>query len=477
MEKLKSIILNNKFNLIILLMWSLTICFSILHHEIWRDEAQAWCIVRDLGLFDILKMSKTEGHPLLWYLILFPAAKTGLSVISMQIISFILIFISVCFLLFKSPFNKFEKLIIIFSAGMIYYLPVVARNYALIPVFIYTAAYFYPKRKEKPFLYVFSIALLSYTHLYMLGFCLVLSFIFFIEKLQEYYQYKNFKVFIPFVILFFSFLSLFLTFFKFDNYALESEIRMGLSLIEVLKIVAKIYTYNLFMYGGGEFAKNHFDIISIILFYPFLIIILLSFLKTNKKIGLACFCGILYMFFVFSKVFFNGILYQKAYLIFLILIFCFWNIKKGYSLAYKAGLWSFYSLFIISCLISPFVIYEDFKYNFSGGKQIAQYIKENLDEENTFIAVGNPFLYSCVSAYLPDKKLYNVISESYISYYSYSKNNKKQNILFPENSRYSIVQENVDVSQNPYLSFVFKGNEENISSKTEREVFSIYVQK
>ncbi|MCD7740404.1 MAG: hypothetical protein LUH11_03550 [Candidatus Gastranaerophilales bacterium] len=105
------------------------------------------------------------------------------------------------------------------------------------------------------------------------------------------------------------------------------------------------------------------------------------------------------------------------------------------------------------------------------------FIKENLNEENIFIAFGNPFLYSSISAYLPDKKLYNVISESYVSYYSFLKNEKKQKIPFPENARYSIIQENIDVSQNPYLSIVFKGNRENISTRTQREVFDIYIQK
>ena len=38
--------------------------------------------------------------------------------------------------------------------------------------------------------------------------------------------------------------------------------------------------------------------------------------------------------------------------------------------------------------ISPIVLYEEFHCNFSGGKQIANYIKTNLNEEKEFIRVS-----------------------------------------------------------------------------------------
>lgn len=47
----------------------------ILHHENWRDEAQAWQIAGLLDLKGLFAQLKYEGHPCLWYLILMPFAK------------------------------------------------------------------------------------------------------------------------------------------------------------------------------------------------------------------------------------------------------------------------------------------------------------------------------------------------------------------------------------------------------------------
>ena len=58
-----------------------------MHHEIWRDEAQVWLVVRDLNLFGIIDHVRIEGHPLLWYFIVMLPAKLKLPVFSMQVLS------------------------------------------------------------------------------------------------------------------------------------------------------------------------------------------------------------------------------------------------------------------------------------------------------------------------------------------------------------------------------------------------------
>jgi len=478
MEKIITFFNRNKFDLILIIVWLVIAMFSLMNHEIWRDEAQVWCIVRDLGLYDVFKMSRIEGHPILWYLLVFPFAKMGFSVISMQVLSLLFVFASVSFLVFKSPFNFFEKFIIIFSAGMIYYLPIVSRNYCLIPIFLFALVNLYPKRLENPYKYICLIVLLCYTHLYMLGFCLILSLVFSVEQISEYLKNKNIKMLFPIFLLFINFVILLITFFNVqnENYALESDIRMGMSLGAECSLVAKIFSYNLV--SLLDCAKNHFNLISLILLYPWLFIVLYSFFKADKKIGLISILGILYMFFIFTKVYFNGILYQKAFLIFLILIFGFWAAKeKMLGQIGKAGKIAFCILFIISVFTSPFVLADDYQYNFSGGKEIANYIKNNLNKENTFLAIGNPFLYSSISAYLPKKKFYNMISKTYISYYTFYNADKIQNENFPKDALYSIVQENIKLSDNPYLELIFESSSKNISSKTEREVFRIYKEK
>lgn len=468
MQKVLSFLKENKLNILLLILWLILTCLSLCFHEVWRDEAQAWCIVRDSNFIDICKMARIEGHPFLWYLILFIPAKMGFSVFSMQVISLLLVFAAVCLILFKSAFNKFEKLIIIFSAGFIYYLPVIARNYSLIPLFLFILAILYPKRSKFPIFYSLLIVFLSHSHLYMLGFCLVLAFLFVLE---------NRRKILPVLILTINFLVLFFIFFNVYNinYALMPDVRMGLSFSKILTVIPKVLTYYLMQYSA--FTRNYFSIISAVLFYPFLFMFLFAIYKCSKKIFIIAAVSLSYMFLIFSKVYFNGILYQKVYLMFLILIFCFWIVKEGLKKIPLYGVISFYILFSISCLISPISLIYDVKYNFSNGKQIAQYIKTNLNNEKEFIAFGNPYLYSSVAAYLPKRKFYNVITESYITFYSYSnsKNDKKED--FPENAKYSIIQEDIDVSKNEYLKLVYKSGRKILSSNTEREIFDIYIEK
>ena len=42
------------------------------HHELWRDEAQAWLIARDVPLSRLFAELHYEGHPALWFLLLKP---------------------------------------------------------------------------------------------------------------------------------------------------------------------------------------------------------------------------------------------------------------------------------------------------------------------------------------------------------------------------------------------------------------------
>ena len=37
----------------------------LLHHENWRDEAQAWLLARDLSVPELIEQMSYEGHPCL----------------------------------------------------------------------------------------------------------------------------------------------------------------------------------------------------------------------------------------------------------------------------------------------------------------------------------------------------------------------------------------------------------------------------
>ncbi len=456
---------SKNFNIFLLIIYILITCTSIFFHEIWRDEAQAWCLARDLNFIDLYTQTRIEGHPFLWYLTLFPFTKMHLPVEAMQILSTILASLSVALLIFKSPVNKFIKCLIIFSAGMLYYIPSIARNYSLIPLLLFSCAYLYQKREEKPYLYLFSILLLSNTHIYMLGFSLISYFCY----LYEIRRKINKKNIVPICILFlnFCFIGISLLHSMQENYVISEKINNTLNFADTFLLISNAFVYKICAISA--FSRKYINIIGITLFYIPLIIYLYSLFKADKKIFLICSTGITYIFLAFLYVYFNGILYQKMFLILLILIFGLWNIKAD-----KISKISFSILFISGLIIAPIVISEDIKYNFSGSKDIAKYIKANLNSENTFICVGNPYLFSGISAYLPDKKFYNIVTETYITYYTYNKTGNNLKSAYPENTSYSIVTDDIKIPDNDQLKMIYKSSKTNLSSKTQKEIFKIY---
>ncbi len=467
MDKLKNFILNNKFNLILLMLYILTVVISLNTHEIWRDEGQVWCIARDLSFIDILKSARVEGHPFLWYLMLYPIAKSGLPVISMQILSFLIILCSVIYFIFKSPFNNIFKTLIIFSAGMLYYLPVISRNYCLIPIFVFLLANLYNKRNIHSYLYIALIILLSQTHILMLGFCLILFLLFACEKISNFIKNKNnisFPYYLIFTGLYFlTFILLYINV-SHENTVITTYINRGYTLLYIIKCIIYIFLNKLEL-------LYIFRTLSLMIIISF-VLILFAIFKCDKKLFTIFSFSSLYIFFILYKIWFGGIPYQKVYLILLIMLFCAWIIKKEHKenklLKYSIGF-----LLIISFIVGIHSVYSDIRYNFSGSKQISEYIKNNLQNEKTFIVIAEPFTLSGISAYLPDTQFYILNNKKYLTFFNFSKNEYGQKPI-PENIRYYIVQDDYFLNDLSQYRELLKTNKENISSYMNKEIFTLY---
>ena len=94
MDNIKKFFTEKNINIFIIALYFCIVLITVFNHEIWRDEAQAWCLVRDLDFPMLYTAARYEGHPMLWYLLIYPLAKFGLPVFSMQIASFVLVFAS-----------------------------------------------------------------------------------------------------------------------------------------------------------------------------------------------------------------------------------------------------------------------------------------------------------------------------------------------------------------------------------------------
>ena len=106
--------------------------FTASHHEMWRDEIQAWLLARDsTSIFNLLANLKYEGHPGLWHLCLMPLSRISHSPVLMQMFHLLITGVTVYLFVRYAPFNWFQKLLFCFGYFVIYEYAIVARNYAL----------------------------------------------------------------------------------------------------------------------------------------------------------------------------------------------------------------------------------------------------------------------------------------------------------------------------------------------------------
>ena len=106
--------------------------FTAAHHEMWRDEIQAWLLARDSSsLIDLFRNLKYEGHPGLWHICLMPLSRITISPVIMQVFHLLIAATTVYLFARYAPFNNLQKFLFAFGYFSLYEYGIVCRNYAL----------------------------------------------------------------------------------------------------------------------------------------------------------------------------------------------------------------------------------------------------------------------------------------------------------------------------------------------------------
>jgi len=108
------------------------IAFGLYHHEMWRDELQAWNIVLDsVSIPDLFYKIRYEGHPVLWFLVLWPFSSVSHSPHTIQIVHFLLSAIVAFLVIFRSPLRFYQKIAVLFSYFIFFEYSLISRNYMI----------------------------------------------------------------------------------------------------------------------------------------------------------------------------------------------------------------------------------------------------------------------------------------------------------------------------------------------------------
>lgn len=116
----------------LLLAYASLLALCLYRHEFWRDELQAWNIVTSSsGILDLFRNKVYEGHPSLWFLVLYPASWLTHDPTLVQVVNWMIAVAAAGLLIYKSPFTLFEKALILFGYFFIFEYATISRNYMI----------------------------------------------------------------------------------------------------------------------------------------------------------------------------------------------------------------------------------------------------------------------------------------------------------------------------------------------------------
>jgi hypothetical protein len=153
--------------LVLLSLWLALIVFTTSRHEFWRDEVRALTLARAAGSpLDLYRVLGDEGHPVLWYLLLFLGTSIVDTRLVLPITSVIIGFSAVVVFVRFAPFPLWFRGLFIFSALPLFEYSVMARNYGISMLLFFVAATLYRTRATHPYRLAFVLALLANTNIH-----------------------------------------------------------------------------------------------------------------------------------------------------------------------------------------------------------------------------------------------------------------------------------------------------------------------
>ena len=376
------------------------------HHEMWRDEMQAWLIARDSAspIEVLYHLNQYDGHPGLWHLCLYVLKLITRSPIIMQPFHLIIAAISAYVFLRFSPFTRLQKTLFVFGYLPFYEYAIICRNYALGVLLLFLfCALFRNWRRTLPLL-GFILLLMSHTSVHALIIVISISIGLCWEIMANADRPPRREIGIGFGMILFGIVTAIIQLKPSGpNLGISTGWRTEFELnyfLRVLNILPKAFlpipdftlrfwnTYLLDKLPGAHEVKCVLAVLICLfalflfirkpmafLMYLFGTIGLLAFFY-SKRFGFIRHWGFLFMAFIAA----NWLCYYCRDLP--KLKFNLVNRLNGISLGLVRNLGVVLTVLLVLHLVGGVAAaIMDYKYPFSGGKAVAQFIKsENLDE-------------------------------------------------------------------------------------------------
>jgi len=164
---------------------ALTVVLAM-HHEPWRDEADAWLVSRDASPLDVIHLAGHSGTPCLWYFVQMPLAKAGLPFAAQGALNLAFVAAASAVLLALSPLPLKAVLPLLFGYYFAFEYAVVARNYGLGIFLLFVAAAWDERKLASPLVYAGLLAALANVSAHFLFLALALGLVWLWDLLRAH---------------------------------------------------------------------------------------------------------------------------------------------------------------------------------------------------------------------------------------------------------------------------------------------------
>jgi len=138
--------------------------FAMAHHEMWRDELHSWLVARDAPTpWAVVHAHRYDGHPPLWYLVLWVVTRFTWAPIAMQALHMAIASADVFIVARYAPFPRAMRALFALGYFMTYEYAAISRCYGLALLFVLLLCVNHPRRFERPIVTGTLLALLALT--------------------------------------------------------------------------------------------------------------------------------------------------------------------------------------------------------------------------------------------------------------------------------------------------------------------------
>lgn len=162
------------------------LCLTVWRHEMFRDELQPWLIALNASsIAELFHNLRYEGHPPLWYLLLYVLSRFADQPGAMQALQVMIASASVYIMARYSPFAAWQKVLLAFGYFPLYEYGTFAKYHSLCVLLIFISCALFPMRRDRWLAMCGLLFLLANTTAYGWMISLALGIVILIDRLAN----------------------------------------------------------------------------------------------------------------------------------------------------------------------------------------------------------------------------------------------------------------------------------------------------